>query len=180
MTNSDATQPGTFPHPDSPLERRVAKFAKVLLYIGMCNAIIMMSITVTHAVSRYAFNQPLLGLVSISSLLLATMIFAVAAYTQVVKGHIIVGVLVDRLSERKRAIVDSITYIICLLILALAFWQSLLQTILMMKSGALMLVLQSPQFFVFFIITLGWGVFSLVVALQLRHIIPTALGRTKN
>jgi TRAP-type C4-dicarboxylate transport system permease small subunit len=180
LTNSETEQLGFFSHPDSPMERRVAKFAKVLLYIGMCNVLTMMFLTVTHAVSRYAFNQPLLGVVSISSILLAMTIFAVGGYTQVVKGHIIVGILVDRLSERKRAIVDSFTYIICLVILALAFWQSILQTLILMKAGTLSGVLLLPQFVFFFIVAIGWGVFSLVMALQLRRMFSIALGRTRN
>ena len=180
MAIGETAQPWTFPNPDSPLERRVARFAKILLYVGMCNAIVMMAITVTHAVSRYVFNQPLLGLVSVSSLLLATMIFAVGAYTQVVKGHIIVGVLVDRLSPRKRAIVDSATYIICLIILGLAFWQSLLTGFNMMATNTVTAIINFPKFAVYFLIALGWGTFSLVIVLQLRHMFAIALGRAKN
>lgn len=180
MANHKAEHISSFPNPESRLERGVTKFAKILLYIGMCNAIVMMIFTVTHAVSRYAFNQPLLGVVSISALLLATMIFAVGAYTQVVKGHVIVGVLVDRLSERKRAIVDGFTYTICLIIITLAFWQSLMQLIKVIGTRTPMEILNSPQSAVYFIITIGWGTFSLILILQLRQIFKKAFGSRKN
>ena len=180
MANSEAEQLSSFSDSDSPLERWVAKFAKVLLYIGMCAVIIMMLLTVIHAISRYLFNHPLLGTVSISSILLAMTIFAVGGYTQVVKGHIIVGILVDRLSKRNRAIVDSFSYVICLIVITLAFWQSVLQTFILMNQGTQISTLFLPQFAFFFMVALGWGVFSLVIALHLRHTFATALGRTRN
>jgi len=178
LAKTIAEEQDRFSQQDSIIEKRVAKVAKIVLYIGMCNVIVIMFLTVSHAISRYIFNQPLFSLVSISSLLLAIMIFAVGAYTQVVKGHIIVGVIVDRLSERKRAIIDSFTYIICLVVLALAFWQSVLQGIFMVRAGTTSGILHLPQFIFFFIIALGWGVFSLVIVLQLRHMLFTAFRRT--
>jgi len=180
LANNEAEQTGSFPNPASRLETRVAKFPTIPLYIGMGNAIAMMLLTVTHAISRYAFNNPLLGLVSISSLLLATMIFAVGSYTQVVKGHVIVGIFVDRLSERKRAIVDGFTYTLCLVIVTLAFWQSILKAITMIGAKTLTEVGNFPQFAVYFIIAFGWGSFSLILVLQLRHIFKKAFGRKKN
>ena len=179
MANNEIMQSSSFPDLDSPLERRVVKFAKVLLYIGMCNALIMMILTITHAISRYAFDEPLLALASVSAMLLATMIFAVGSYTQAVKGHVVVGIFVDRLSERKQAIIDSFTYIICLMIVALAFWQSVLQAVQMMSTTATTQAFV-PLFAVYFFIALGWGAFSMMLILQLRHIFRRALGRRKS
>jgi len=75
------------------------------------------------------------------------------AYTMLVKGHISIGVLVDRFSERTQAIFDSVAYLICPGVAIVAVWQTLAQAtylievflpnyyfspILSMRSGVLL------------------------------------------
>ena len=109
---------------DAPWERRTAKILRVLSYVGMVFVVAMMALTVVHATGRYVFNKPVLGVVEMSCFMLVLVIFFTGAYTMVLKGHIKVGVVVDRLPQRTQAIIDSITYILSLGFVVIALWQS--------------------------------------------------------
>jgi len=166
---------GFFSRQDSPYEKRIAGILRVLGYAGMAFVVAMMTLTVVHAVGRYAFNKPILGLVEMSSFMLVIVIFLAGAYTQVVKGHIRVGVVVDRFSERTQAIIDSGTYILCLALAIVALWQAVVRGIYIMEAGYVSIVLGIPHFPFLFIVALGWGIFGLAILMHLIHFLPRAI-----
>lgn len=67
--------------------------------------------------------RPIPGTVEMVEILGAIILGLGVAYCQQKKGHIFVGVLVNRLSERKQALVDSITHVIALFFIGLLAWQ---------------------------------------------------------
>lgn len=164
-----------FSSQDAPWERRIASVLKVIAYVGMAAVLAMMIITVIHAGGRYAFNSPLRGNVEISSILLVFVIFFTGAYTQVAKRHVSIGLIVDRLSERTQAVIDSITYILCLAMAVVASWQAVVKGIDIMESGTLTAVLNISHFPLLFVIAFGWAIFGLAVLMQLIHSLPKAI-----
>lgn len=164
---------------DTPWQRRIASVLTVLGYVGMAAVLTMTVLTVIHAVGRYAFNRPLLGNVEISSFLLIFAIFFSGAYTQVVKGHVSIGLIVDRLSERTQAIIDSITYILCLAVAIVASWQAVAKGIYVMGTGTVTSVLGIYPFPFMFVVAFGWGIFGLAVLMHLIHSVSRAVRKPR-
>ncbi|MFC0560520.1 TRAP transporter small permease subunit [Halalkalibacter alkalisediminis] len=102
-------------------------------FVGFLNAIsskiaafllfMMMIVTFSDVTGRFLW-RPVTGTYELTYLWLALIVFLSLGYTQQKKGHISVGVFIDKLSIRAQAIVDVITYTIMLILLALMSWQT--------------------------------------------------------
>ena len=159
----------------SRLDRFPRAVALIAHYAGMVCIVTITLLIVVHVIGRYVFNKPILGQVELSLYLLITAVFLIIAHTQVVKGHTIIGIISDRYSKRTRAIVDIVTYVLCLALAIPACWQAVVQANYIKQSGQMSTVLHMPQFPVNYIVAVGWGLFSLVLLLQLVHSILTAV-----
>ena len=160
---------------DAPWERRIAQVLGVVQYVGMAFVVLMMVLTVIHAVGRYGFNKPITGLVEMSCFMLVIIIFLTGAYTQVVKGHICITLVVDRFSERTQAIIDSITYTLSLAFAIVVFWQSVVRGVYLMGSGYVTAMLGIPHFPFLYIVAIGWGLLALAILLHLIHFVDCAV-----
>ncbi|MGJ9385029.1 TRAP transporter small permease subunit [Salipaludibacillus sp. CF4.18] len=84
---------------------------------------LMMILTFSDVTGRFLW-RPVTGTYELTYLWLALIVFLSLGYTQQKKGHISVGVFIDKLSVRAQAVVDGITYIIILVLLVLMTWQT--------------------------------------------------------
>lgn len=156
----------------SRLERCITAVLRICQDIGIATIVVMMLVTVVHAVGRYVFAHPVPGLIEVSCFMLITAVFLVGGYTAMVKGHVTIGLIVDRFSERTQAIVDSFTYILCLVVAILALWQSFAHGIYIMESGVTSSILRIPRFPFIYVVGVGWGLFSLAILIHLVHFLP--------
>ena len=156
-------------------DKRVTAICKAAHYGGTGIFVAMMIITVVHGIGRYGFDRPIPGLIELSSYMLVGGGILVGAYTMVLKGHITIGMLVDRLSERTQALIDSITYILCLVFAIVALWQAFVQGLFLMPTGQSSNILDIPVFPFLFIIGIGWGLLCLAIVMHLVHFLPRAV-----
>jgi len=91
--------------------------------VGMFLLIPMMLLTTADVIGRAAWAWPIPGAVELSSYMLAVFILLGVAYTHQVKGHVRVTMLVSRLPERSRLVLDIITTLLSLFILSILAWQ---------------------------------------------------------
>jgi len=96
-------------------------------------ALAMILVMLFEVVSRYGFNAPTIWVHEVSQLLWGFYLLFGAAYVMHHRAHVNLDVIYRRLSRRKQAIVDSITYwfffIYCAVILRYAVphaWRSML------------------------------------------------------
>ena len=82
-----------------------------------------MLLTTADVVWRYFFNHSIVAAHDVTELMMVVVVFLGLAYTASVKGHIRVNVVLSRLSERARAILDSITAIFSIAIFAVMAWR---------------------------------------------------------
>lgn len=158
-------------------ERYIRDALKVCHYVGVGFIIAMMILTVVQSIGRYGFNHPIPGDIELSSFFLVTSTFLVCAYTMVEKRHVSVGLIADRFSPRAQAIIDSFTYILCLVVAIVAFWQSFVRGINMVQVRQSSGVLHIPIFPFIFIVGIGWGMFALATAIHLVHLLAKAVKR---
>jgi TRAP-type C4-dicarboxylate transport system permease small subunit len=85
----------------------------------------LMIMTAVDVVSRDVFNHPIPGTVELSQYMLAIFILLGFAYTQQVKAHVAVSIIISRLPQNARFILNLITTLMGLFIFFILAWQGL-------------------------------------------------------
>jgi TRAP-type C4-dicarboxylate transport system permease small subunit len=98
-------------------------------FVGMFLAIPLMLLTVGDVMGRSFFNKPIPGTFELSEYMLAVIVLLGAAYTQQVKGHVGVDFLTSRHSAKTQAVLQAVTTLAGLLIVAILVWQGFLEGI---------------------------------------------------
>jgi TRAP-type C4-dicarboxylate transport system permease small subunit len=96
-------------------------------FVGMFLAIPLMLLTVGDVMGRSFFNKPIPGTFELSEYMLAVIVLLGAAYTQQVKGHVGVDFLTSRYSPRTQAVLQAVTTLAGLVIIAILVWQGYLE-----------------------------------------------------
>ena len=99
-----------------------------LLYVGVFATFAMMCLTSADALSRYAFNRPILGAFEITEkYLMVAAIFMGLSYGY--RGGLFIRVtfLVDRLSGSARLLADHFAFLVSLLFCAVLLWATAVQ-----------------------------------------------------
>src|SRR5262249_9093819 len=111
-------------NPDMPLLGRwLVRCELVLLYVGVFATLAMMCLTSADALSRYAFNRPILGALAITEkCLMVAQIFM--GLSSGYRGGLFIRVtfLVDRLSGSARLAADYFAFLVSLLFCAVILW----------------------------------------------------------
>jgi TRAP-type C4-dicarboxylate transport system permease small subunit len=90
---------------------------------GMVLLVPMMLLTTGDVIGRAFWSRPIPGTVELSSYMLAVFILAGVAYTQRVKAHVNVTMLLDRMPERVSDVINICTTILSLVIIGVLAWQ---------------------------------------------------------
>ncbi len=99
--------------------------SRSVLGLGTNVALLVIMLAVSSdAVLRYAFNQPITGVLEGVELLLVFAVFASLARTQAEGGHIAIGVLAERLGQRNQAALRVVTRLLGLSLFATMTWAS--------------------------------------------------------
>jgi TRAP-type C4-dicarboxylate transport system permease small subunit len=109
--------------------KTVQKASYGACFIGMFLAIPLMLLTVGDVMGRSFFNKPIPGTFELSEYMLAVIVLLGAAYTQQVKGHVGVDFLTSRYSPRTQAVLQAVTTLAGLGIIAILVWQGYLEGI---------------------------------------------------
>ena len=120
----------------------IRTITRVICYIGMALLIPMMLLTTGEVLGRAIWNKPIPGTLELSSYMLAVFILLGVAYTQQVKGHVRVEMLVRRLPERVGYLFDILTTSLSLFIVVVLAWQG---WILGVEEKAVSDMLRIPQ-----------------------------------
>jgi TRAP-type C4-dicarboxylate transport system permease small subunit len=98
-------------------------------FIGMFLVIPLMLLTVGDVLGRSFFNKPIPGTFELSEYMLAVIVLLGAAYTQQVKGHVGVDFLTSRCAPKIQAVLQAVTALAGLGIIAILVWQGYLEGI---------------------------------------------------
>ena len=107
------------------LREKLQKINRWIAGVGACFLIPLMLITAADVVGRDVFNHPIPGVIELSQYLLAVSILLGLAYTQQIKGHVGVSVLISRLSTRAQIIMSLFGTLVGLFLFILLAWQGL-------------------------------------------------------
>jgi len=93
---------------------------------GSVGLAVMMFLTLADVIGRF-FNSPIVGTVEVTELIMGMMIYLGVGYTTIHRGHIRVDILITRFSTRVQATLDTVTFLIAFLFMALVSWRLFLQ-----------------------------------------------------
>lgn len=125
------------------IRKTIQRVTLSLSYVGMFFLIPMMLLTSGEVVGRALWSRPIPGSMELSSYLLAIFILLGVAYTHQVKGQVRVTMLVSRLPERVAQILEIITTLLSLFIIAILAWQG---WVVGMEERTVSDMLRIPQF----------------------------------
>ena len=104
---------------------RLSDVILVFLMLSVCADVIL----------RYFFNRPQAWIVEISEYLLLYITFLGAAWVLRKEGHVIVDILIDRLTPRTRATLGIISSVIGTFVCLVVFWFGALETLDIFRRG---------------------------------------------
>jgi TRAP-type C4-dicarboxylate transport system permease small subunit len=133
----------------------VNRISRWFNYLGVGVLTIMMLLTVSDVLLRYLFNSPILGTLELTEYMMVPVVFLGLAWCAVRSENIKVDILVSRLKTRPRAILDSITCFLSLVVMVFITWQSFLETGNIWESYRVSDILHVPAYPFFIVLTLG-------------------------
>jgi TRAP-type transport system small permease protein len=132
-----------------------------LSYIGNFALAGMMLLTTTDVVGRYFFNAPVLGAYEITEYLMLIMVFSFLALAQSAKVHINVDIVFNHLPAGLRHFLQRFNHFICLLMMILVTWMSVLRVFELRRTGEASVLLKIPDYPFAAFLVIGCLVFSI-------------------
>jgi len=122
----------------------------------------MTFLTCADVVGR-AFGRPVFGSVEIVGFMATLAVVMALPYTQQVKGHIGVELLVRLLPEKTQAKVDICTGVLSLSLFGLVTWRMLVYARTMQESGEVSMNLELPEYLIIYLTAFCLLVFTFII-----------------
>ncbi|MEW5921118.1 MAG: TRAP transporter small permease [Bacillota bacterium] len=130
--------------------------------VGQVALAAAMFIIVANVISRIPW-KPVPGTVEIVEMAGAVLLGMGVAYTAAMKGHIMVGVLVEKFSPRIQAIVDVFTHVLALYFTYILARETIVYAARMMARGYVTANLLLPVYPAIYLVAFGFIMLALVV-----------------
>lgn len=142
----------------SALTVRTAQVAQIALFFAMF-------IIVANVITRI-WGKPVPGSVELVEMSGAVLLGMAVAYTALMKGHIMVGVLVERFSPRAQAVVDLFTSAIALIFIYFLSRETFFFGIRMAERGYTTGSLRLPMAPSIYLVGFGFAMLALVLLMD--------------
>ena len=146
--------------------RIIKPVSNVASSVGMILLAAMMFLTAADVILRYSFNSPIQGTYELTQYMLAITVVVGLSYCAIEKGHVTIDLLTTRMSRRTRAIFDSVTGFLGLVVAALMTWQTCIHIVMLQKSELVSTVLLIPVFPFVAIVAFGIAFYCVVLIVQ--------------
>lgn len=113
----------------------VNKICKILSYMCMVIIGVLVLFTCYDVISGNMLKMPMAGVYEVSQLILSMLVFSAWAYTQTVHGHIHVSLFISKMPPKLRFICFSITSLVSTVIMGIASYAVLRQTMSLRRTG---------------------------------------------
>ena len=129
----------------------------------------MTFLTCADVVGRF-FRHPIFGSVEIVGFMATLSVAMALPYTQQIKGHIGVEILVRVFSEKTQTIIDICTSFLSLGLFLIITWRMAIYAHEMHQSGEVSMNLEFPEYSIIYVTSFCFVIFSLII---LRDIIQS-------
>ena len=146
----------------------IVGFSKFLDRIAGLFLVAVMSLVVGNILLRVLFGKSILGTYEFVGFITAAMIGLSLAYCAIQKGHIAIGLFMDKMPPKIQHISDILINGIALIFWMLSAWHLYQYAYKMSLSGVVSPTTQMP--FYYFVYIVAFGVFALSLVMLLRLI----------
>ena len=153
------------------LEKAISAFATRVSYIGQAILMVMVLLVVVDVILRRFFNSPLPWSLEVIQVMLVVVVFFSIAYCGVQKAHVSIDVFISRVPQKARYVINIITHILGIIILAYMAWGGLISGIDRINDHQVTGILPIPIYPFAFIVAFGCLLLALVLLVQLLNII---------
>jgi len=147
------------------IERLVAGLSEKLNWVGAAVLVCMMLLTVADVVGRL-FRSPIPGTFELVGFMGSAVIAFALPYTSVMKGHIAVEVLVQRLPWLARVVINALGAIVSAALFGVVAWRCVVFAEGLRASREVSLTLKAPTYPFVYGIAAGCAVLSLVLLVE--------------
>lgn len=159
------------------LAKGVNLISSALRYVCVGLLFFMMALGTVDVVSRYLFNNPILGTLETFEILLPAIVLLGLGYTQGNRAHVKMEILVSHLSFRTQTVLNFLTNGCALFVSALILWRGWVLTIGYWRMGRTIPTIGVPMFLPQLLVPLGALILSLVLIVQMLQCITELRGR---
>ena len=140
------------------------KLSRWMGYLSAGAIMVMMLLVTANVCGRYFFNSPITGTPEIACLLMIIVVFPALAWAALEGKHIKVDFIMEWFPQRVQVIVDSIMLFVTLGIFAVITWESFPAAL---KSSDVSSLLRVPQAPFYWVMAVGWAIFSISIVVLL-------------
>lgn len=140
---------------------------ELLSKIGSSILVLMVIITVADVIGRKMFNMPVKGAYELGEMLLVVVVFLNLPNTEMQDGNVTIDILFVRFGQKAKKIIQSLMYVLFLVISVLFTWQVFVLASDEATGGFTTNTLNIPTSPVIFIGAFGCGILTLVVFARL-------------
>ena len=150
------------------VERIASVPSKVMHWFAMVVLLSLMFLTVGDVVGRYLVGVipglgPISGSFELTEFMLAVIVLTAIGHTQMKDEHISIDLVVQRLSRRTQAIIDTVTNFLSLAMFALVTWRTIEYAQLLNQSHDVSGVLRLPVYPFLIVAAVGTFMFCLAM-----------------
>jgi TRAP-type C4-dicarboxylate transport system permease small subunit len=158
------------------LESIITNTCKYLNILGIGFLLIMTVLTVCDVVGR-VFKYPIVGSTEITEYLMVTITFLCLSWCAIKGRMITVDLITTRLSKRVNAVLNTFTLFIGFWFMVVLSWQSYVATLDMQTDNLYSFILHIPSAPFMWILSVGFSVLSVVMAMQFIQNLTKAVGK---
>ncbi len=133
-----------------------------LKLIGAICLVGMTFLTCADVVGRF-FRHPIFGSVELVGYMATLAVAMALPYTQQIKGHIGVEIVVRIFSQRTQTIIDLCTSTLSLLLFAITTWRMTVYAHDMQRSGEVSMNLEFPEYTIIYVTAFCFVIFSFII-----------------
>lgn len=133
-----------------------------LKIIGAACLVGMTFLTCADVVGRF-FRHPVFGSVELVGFMATLAVAMALPYTQQIKGHIAVEILVRVFPKRTQRIIDICTSLLSLGLFILVSWRMTVYATDMQSSGEVSMNLQFPTYYIIYSVAFCFVIFTLIL-----------------
>jgi TRAP-type C4-dicarboxylate transport system permease small subunit len=151
------------PKAQNSLANVVTPISRLSSGIGGGILFLLMLLTTCDVLLRYLFNAPIDGTFELTEYAMVFIVSLGLAYCAINKGHTAVELVIGKLPEKSQAIINSITYLVSMVFVALITWRLVIYAFSRFESKMTSSVLLIPSFPFIIILTIGCLLFCLAL-----------------
>lgn len=144
------------------LEKLTVSFNQLLTWVAGCTLVAMMLLSVVNMILRVVY-VPFGATAEVVGWLSAVTIAFALGYTQINRGHVAIGILVDRLSGRVQSVVNSVGSLISMILFVIVAWKMFFYAVRLRDIGVLSESLSMAFYPIVFAIALAFIGLTLVL-----------------